>query len=212
MPPEPPLRWRRQIGGEATLPAAWLLEIGASIADPNVRLALATVAIRAAVGCRSIEVRRSGSGAPFVSDSTLCVSTASRQGCFAIALAHGAVGVDVEAVALLDPAPLAMLHPEERAFVTGAPIEVFYALWTAKEAYLKLARLGFGHDDERICVIPHLDKALVRRFGGDVLTLRRETATLEADRGTFLATCLFGGDAMPRRPATGLAAPSRQKT
>jgi phosphopantetheinyl transferase len=191
MPPEPPLRWRRQIGGKSTLPAAWLLEIGASVADANVRLALATAAIRAAVGYPGIEVHRSGSGAPVVSDSTMCVSTASRHGCFAIALARGPVGVDLEAVAPLDPMPLAVLHADERAFVSGASIDTFFVLWTAKEAYLKFAGLGFGHGDELVSVIPHLDKALVRRAGSNVLTLRRETATLRSERGAYFATCLL---------------------
>jgi hypothetical protein len=202
MQPEPALRWRREIEGESALPVAWLLEIGRSVADPAVRLALATAAIQAAVGCENIQVRRSSTGAPVTSNPALYVSMASRRGCLAIALARAAVGVDVEAVTPLDPLPLAVLHPEERDYVNrsgrfrwltsvrDAPLSRFFALWTAKESYLKLAGLGFGHEDETVAVIPRDDIALVR-WGSGVLTLRRETASLESNRVAFFATCLL---------------------
>ena len=137
MRPEPALRWRRVIGSRSTLPVAWLLEVGPSAAYPAVRLALATDAIRAAVGRENIEVRRSRSGALATSDPALCVSTASGRGCLAIALARGPVGVDVEAITPLDPIPLAVLHPDERDYVRDAPIGRFFALWTAKEADIR---------------------------------------------------------------------------
>lgn len=191
MPPEPKLVWRHEIGGTAKLPAAWLLDVGSSAGDPAARLALITSLVRAATGRDQLVVARAPSGVPLTSDGSLRLSIASRDGCVAVALAHGSVGIDVERLVPLDPLPLAILHPDERAFVGDGDLARFYALWTAKEAYWKLVGLGFGHGDESVAVIPDGDQVQIRQSGSVSSSLRRDATILQCSRGRFLATCLL---------------------
>lgn len=92
------------------------------------------------------------------------VSSSSRENVCLFGLARGKkIGVDVEIVRPIEPPDIA-LHPRERARLAAAPIEVFYELWTVKEAYVKALGVGLRRDLAEIEVL--LDAApTLREFG-----------------------------------------------
>ena len=104
------------------------------------------------------------------------VSTASRDGLVAVALAEHSIGVDLEVVhpGCIAPAALAAA---EKAWLAGLPETerdaAFFGLWTAKEAYLKAIGLGLARDPVRLTISPERDGSLGI---GDDGTLVRVTA------------------------------------
>jgi 4'-phosphopantetheinyl transferase len=95
------------------------------------------------------------------------ISSSSRENVFLFGLARGVrIGVDVEIVRPIEPPDVA-LHPRERARLAAAPIDVFYELWTVKEAYVKALGVGFRRDLSQIEVLLGAAPAL-REFGRPV--------------------------------------------
>lgn len=89
----------------------------------------------------------------------LSISTASRDGWIALALAGSPVGVDIEPVGLPQEPAWNMLSSREEADLRRTPAAdrwpAFLALWTAKEAYLKAIGLGVAREPRMIDVTVH---------------------------------------------------------
>jgi phosphopantetheinyl transferase len=90
--------------------------------------------------------------------SGLCLSSASRAGMAALAVGRGPIGVDIEAVEPGIEPPWNVLHPDERACLSGlAPDEQgrsFARIWAAKEAYLKALATGLGREPSSFAALP----------------------------------------------------------
>lgn len=118
----------------------------------------------------------------------------SHSGRYAVlAVAPVPVGVDVELRREEeDLAALAAVafHPEEREYYARSPVaEVFYALWTLKESYLKLCGTGLAVEPASF--------ALSLEEGGARLPGRQNIRFRLYDDlpGYSLALCLAGGEA-----------------
>ena len=139
--------------------AAWALpEIGD---EPTRRLRLRELAARA-LGVEADAVRiahRDGLPPRLVAPAGrgLHLSSASRGGWVALAVAPGPVGVDIEAVEDRAEIPYGVLHPDEAADLRGRPggerPRAFARLWTVKEAYLKALGTGLSRDPASFRVI-----------------------------------------------------------
>lgn len=115
------------------------------------RSALRAFAARAAgVSPQTVEIGYDAPGAPRVlSQSSLFVSVACRGSLAALAVGSSPLGVDLEPDdGFVEPVD-AVLHPSER----GADAPSFLRIWTAKEAYLKAAGVGFTRDPSAIAVV-----------------------------------------------------------
>lgn len=80
----------------------------------------------------------------------LCLSSASRSGWAALAVAAGPVGIDVERIDPGGEIPWNVLHPGEVAHLRAEPradrAAAFARLWTVKEAYLKALGQGLARE------------------------------------------------------------------
>jgi phosphopantetheinyl transferase len=88
--------------------------------------------------------------------SGLYLSSASRDGFAAVAVAPSPVGVDVEIAEIGGWIPWNVLHPNEVAFLeqeTGAELAMNFArIWSLKEAYLKAEGVGFQREPSSFAV------------------------------------------------------------
>lgn len=75
-----------------------------------------------------------------------------------LAMADGAVGVDIECKRVRDPLRLSerFFHPDETLFLKNsvAPADDFLTIWTLKESYLKAEGCGFTRAANDICILP----------------------------------------------------------
>ena len=116
---------------------------------------------------------------------------ASSAGLLAVALTGFPVGIDIERLTDIDPLPLAVLHPDEVAWLGPAPTSVqFLSLWTAKEAFVKLKGRGFRIPPETFAVRLDGDNAIVRHAGA-VSRFHRETLVHREPPAPFVATCIY---------------------
>ncbi len=85
-------------------------------------------------------------GKPFLPQFPQCdFSLSHTDGCVAVAVAQGRVGVDVERVKSAHDALAArFFHPQERQWMAQQDdrARAFYEIWTKKEAYLKMCGTG----------------------------------------------------------------------
>jgi phosphopantetheinyl transferase len=90
--------------------------------------------------------------------SGLRLSSASRAGTAALAVGRGPIGVDIEAVEPGIEPPWNVLHPGERAWLSGLSQNQqrrgFAQLWAVKEAYLKALGTGLGREPSSFAALP----------------------------------------------------------
>lgn len=92
-------------------------------------------------------IERTERGKPFFPDAPgIFCSVSHTAGCWACAVSDAPVGLDVEKNRQCDFAAIArrFFHAKEAEYAAKSP-EAFFAVWTAKESYVKL--LGQGIDD-----------------------------------------------------------------
>lgn len=180
-----------------------LVAAAASAAERRALL-LGLAAKASGLAPEQVEVLHEAGRAPRItrpSNSVLQLSSASRAGAAALAVATGPVGVDIELVEPgLEP-PWRVLHPAEAAAIMGLARRehAFARLWACKEAYLKALGLGMGRDPASFQIELQPDgKASIRdpEKRGD--TFKLETASRQFD-GRRFALAL----ATSRQPAIG---------
>jgi 4'-phosphopantetheinyl transferase len=149
---------------DLTLPAPSARECAEAPAKPELRTGwlarrgLARRAVARRLGCDAADVviAHEAAGAPYIAapDCALHISLSGRQDLVAVALAERPVGVDIEPVGARFEHPLNVMHPAERAALAALPDDethdYFLRLWTAKEAYLKALKTGFGREPSEI--------------------------------------------------------------
>lgn len=118
-------------------------------------LARRALARRLKRGVDMIEIGREAAGAPLVISPPcgLHLSLSGRDDLAAVAFAEMPVGIDIEPVGAPFEHPLNVMHAAERELLAGlgdASHETFLKLWTAKEAYLKALKTGFGREPSEI--------------------------------------------------------------
>lgn len=146
-------------GGRADI---WLALLGApqrDLSPARAALAQRLVAERARHPADGISLARDPQGAPYIAapDLRLEISLAGRDDIVAAAVADGPVGVDVEPIGPAFEPPLNVLHPAERVALAAAgedAHDLFLAIWTAKEAYVKALGVGLSREPAEIEVRP----------------------------------------------------------
>ena len=129
----------------------------------------------------------------------LFVSSASREGWVAVALASAPLGVDIEvATAPAEPA-WNILSPSERERLAGLPEPerwaAFLRIWTAKEAYLKAIGLGLSREPSEIAIGASVGEAFTVHDRDRPVAVRAaegHAVTLEGTR--LLAACVVLAD------------------
>jgi phosphopantetheinyl transferase len=181
--------WHRSACEPARLPGAWVLDIGS--AERAARRGIAEDLARRVTGCRGLVLAHDDQGRPTLEGSGTCISMASSAGLLAVALTGFPIGIDIERLADVDPLPLAVLHPDEVAWLGPAPTSLqFLSLWTAKEAFVKLKGRGFRIPPETFAVRLDGNNAIVRHAGGEA-RLGRETLVRMETPAPFVATCVY---------------------
>lgn len=110
-------------------------------------------------GLSGIGVAYEKQGAPYLVDRPdLCVSISHSGGYAAVAVSRSAgvtLGIDIEkmnTVSVRHVLPAAFTD-RERSYLSRVPESVFYRCWTAKEAYLKYLKKGFGESLKHVEVL-----------------------------------------------------------
>lgn len=186
-----------------SLPAAWLVATPARPSTLTERSAL-----RRGVAARilprqlglppeAIAIGHDERGRPLVAQprgSGLHLSLATRAGMVAVALAHGPVGVDVEALDDAAAPPLGVLHPEETAWLSGqSPSQrplAFARLWSAKEAYVKALGTGFVRPPESFAVALSPEGRITVRDGARAVAASGVSRTIENGGQEILAAAM----------------------
>ena len=153
--------------------------------------------VAALTGCPAAAVAVvSREGRPRLAEplDALGVSTASREGWIALALAGAPVGVDLEPVGPAREPAWNGLSMREQAELRLRPAEdrwpAFLALWTAKEAYLKAIGLGLAREPRTIDVAVEGASLLIRDDGRRADTAAAEGTTLMVPGGVIRAACV----------------------
>jgi len=148
---------------DLTLPPPTAAEIAAAPQKPGLRenwlarrgFARRALARRLTCAVEDVALGAEPGGAPKIlaPACNLHLSLSSRENLFAVAFAERPVGVDIEPVGAPFAHPLNVMHPAEREALAAAgdgAHELFLKLWTAKEAYLKALKTGFGREPSEI--------------------------------------------------------------
>jgi 4'-phosphopantetheinyl transferase len=148
---------------DLTLPPSTPAEIAAAPRKPVLRenwlarrgFARRALARRLECAAEDVALGAEPGGAPEILAPAcdLHLSLSSRADLFAVAFAEKPVGVDIEPVGALFEHPLNVMHACEREKLAAAgdgAHELFLKLWTAKEAYLKALKTGFGREPSEI--------------------------------------------------------------
>jgi phosphopantetheinyl transferase len=173
------MQWLDDFSKADSLPAVWLVATGE---QPRARAERS--ALRGAVSRRIASIQlgldeervalsHDAAGRPGLSVAGVDaphLSHATRGGFVAVALADGAVGVDVEQVGS-GPIPMQALHRAEQLWLAqlaeGERERAFAQLWAAKEAYGKWLGVGLAEPDSH-AILPGRDGAWVSACGSDV--------------------------------------------
>lgn len=118
-------------------------------------LARRALARRLQCSAEAIAIGRETAGAPLIvaPHCGLHLSISGRDDLAAVAFAEKPVGVDIEPVGAPFEHPLNVMHAAERDLLARLgenAHETFLKLWTAKEAYLKALKTGFGREPSEI--------------------------------------------------------------
>ena len=177
---------------DLTLPPPTARELAEAPAKPALRvgwlarrgLARRVVARRLDCAIGDVVIAHDDAGAPCIvaPRCALHLSLSGRDDLMAVALCEKPVGVDIEPVGAPFEHPLNVMHPAERATLAALPEDeahdYFLRLWTAKEAYLKALKTGFGREPSEVAL--RLGPAARTGGGIDVRDLD-EIAILDRD-------------------------------
>jgi 4'-phosphopantetheinyl transferase len=124
------------------------------------QIARAVIAHYSGLPSASIEITKTNTGALEISPPTgLHLSISHRGSLTAIALSAFPVGVDLEIHDNSTNIPWNILHPFERTTIERADtqnrIDVFYQIWTGKEACVKTLGTGFTISPDSFCILPN---------------------------------------------------------
>jgi hypothetical protein len=150
------------------LPAAWLLDRDGRATDRR-RVAVRTVS---RISSRTdLTLAHNDKGRPSFPGSGLPASMASSSRLLGFARAEQALAIDVERVLAIDPLPLAVFHGDEADTIgRRASSADLVALWTAKEAYVKVRGAGSRIGPESFVVRLRGDPAYVQHDARKHLT------------------------------------------
>lgn len=90
-------------------------------------------------------VKKTALGKPYFPDMpALRLSVSHSDGLWALALSQSEIGVDLQAVRPCQREAVArrFFHPEEARYIASGPEDRFFAVWTAKESYVKYTGEG----------------------------------------------------------------------
>lgn len=153
--------------------------------------------VAALTGCPAAAVMvSSGAGRPCLAPPLqgFSVSTASREGWVALALAGSPVGVDVERIGLAQEPAWNVLSPAEQAELRRRPMgdqwPAFLTLWTAKEAYLKAVGLGLSREPRTIEVTVRGSSLAIREGDRPAGTAAAAWAVMEGPADRLAAACV----------------------
>lgn len=172
--------------------------------SPEERRALLRALAARALGLdpARVAVRHAPGRAPAVirpAEAGLRLSSASRAGTAALAVATTPVGVDVERADPAAAVPWRVLHPAEAAMLVAVPhaerARAFARLWSLKEAYLKALGLGLSREPASFAVrLIDEERAAVEDALRPAADVTARSAWRE-DRGlwTTISTVVIGG-------------------
>ncbi len=186
-----------------SLPAAWLVSTPARPATLPERSALRRgmaariLARQLGLPPEAIAIGHDERGRPLVAQPRgrgLHLSLATRAGMVAVALARRPVGVDVEAVDARAAPPVAVLHPDESAWLLAQPEQeralAFARLWSAKEAYVKALGTGFARPPESFAISISPEGRLTVQDGAQARAATGVSRTIENGGQEILAAAM----------------------
>lgn len=149
------------------LPPSTHLELTSSHSLPNPeyfllrrQLCRAIIARYSGQDAANIQIQKNTTGALEIHPSTgLHISLSHRGSLTAIALSKFPIGVDIEIHYSTTNIPWNILHPFERTTIERADtqnrMDVFYQIWTSKEACVKALTKGFSIPPDSFCILPN---------------------------------------------------------
>jgi phosphopantetheinyl transferase len=149
------------------LPASTPAELASSqlLPNPNYfllrrQLCRAIIAHYSGLSATAIEIIKTKTGALEISPSMgLHISLSHRGSLTAIGLSTSPIGVDLEIHDNATNIPWNILHPFERTTIERADtrhrMDVFYQIWTGKEACVKALCTGFIIPPDSFCILPN---------------------------------------------------------
>jgi phosphopantetheinyl transferase len=108
----------------------------------------------------NIQIQKTTTDALEIHPSTGFYISLSHRGSFtAIALSTSPIGVDLEIHDSTTNIPWNILHPFERTTIERADtqnrMDIFYQIWTGKEACVKALGIGFTIPPDSFCILPN---------------------------------------------------------
>jgi 4'-phosphopantetheinyl transferase len=126
------------------------------------RVARALLAAASGRPAERFAISTTESGAPVVAGGPFRISFTTRHPLSAVALAPGAIGIDIETIIPAEAIPWNMLRADETAVLKALPEgeqgAAFARLWAAKEAYAKALGLGFRLEPESLVITPRPER------------------------------------------------------
>ncbi len=116
----------------------------------------------------TLEIIKSATGAlEILPSGDLHISLSHRGSLTAIALSKNPIGVDLEIADNTINIPWSVLHPFERTRIeraeTQSRMDIFYQIWTKKEACVKALGLGFSIPPESFCLLPEQASTMLKK-------------------------------------------------
>ncbi len=149
------------------LPPSTLFEKNSAQTIPNLayfltrrQIARAIIAHYSGLPADEIEIQKTITGALDISPPTgLHISFSHRGSLTTIALSMHPIGVDLEINDNATNIPWNILHPFERTTIERADtqnrMDIFYQIWTGKEACVKALGTGFTISPDSFCILPN---------------------------------------------------------
>ncbi len=180
--PKPPINFTLSLNTESTLPSVFIIDldqpinislpnsttadIASSQTVPNPeyfliqrQIARALIARYAHLDASFIKIQKTKTGALEIYPQTgLYISLSHRGGITAFALSTHPIGIDLEIHDTKIDIPWNVLHTFERTRIeradTSKRMNIFYQIWTSKEACVKALGLGFAIAPDSFCILP----------------------------------------------------------